>query len=778
MEYLLKASAVIALFYLCFFILLKKETFFQHNRWFLLIGLVIALLFPLIVIPVYIPSELVIIQETAFIPSTPSNFVVTHPEAEFDWYQLIPIVYGIGLAVFLIQFIVQFSSLILLLGKNQKQKEQQYTYVIVDNKISPFSFFKWIVYNPESYKAQDLQLILTHEKVHASQLHSIDILFTQMACIVFWFNPLIWLYRKEVRQNLEYIADSKTQVLTKTKKEYQHLLLKTGVANHSILLSNNFYNSSIKKRILMLNKSRSNKKNLWKYTLMLPILAGLLMSMNRETVYIETEIDTQINNNTIENLHTITEIKDSVTNDSFKVKFTKNMTNKGFDKMKTWLKSKNVMMTIKRLKRNNKNEISNINIDFKAENGKTNYNAKDKNGIKPFEFRMDDNGSFGVEVIQNDDHVKGAYIIEESSKKNRFKNYSYDYDSLDIKKQDSTYFNSPISKHNTLSNDLKIIKESKDTIYTITMDSLEIERLTNEKSDFYYEDGTKPKTIDKEITIHQSITQKSYYNTKQNYFKTPEPLIIANGKLVTSEYLKSINPNDIESMTVLKGKNAIKTYGEKGENGVIIITTKQLKNTQNTSTNENQTPNEDKYLYILDGKEISKSELKKVYSLETVSSLKVLKEKEAKKKYGDKGKHGVVEVISKNSNNSSNRKTYNFTSEQEASKKDNPWKVRTEVNRLRFTDDEDPSKNANIAYISKFTSDQALEDHKVNLKAVGITVNYSKLKRNKAGEITSIKINLKDKENRKSSATWNVNEGIPNIEFGIYENTLIARTKQ
>ena len=198
MEYLLKASAVIALFYLCFYVFLKKETFFQHNRWFLLIGLVIALLFPLIVIPVYITVEPIVVPETLmYFENTTPNLVSL--ETIFDWTSLLPILYGIGFTVFLIQFIFQFGSLVLLLMKNPKHKDELFTYVIVQNKISPFSFFKWIVYNPHTFEKDELNLILTHEKVHAKQLHSIDILLTQMACVVFWFNPLIWLYRSRLQ---------------------------------------------------------------------------------------------------------------------------------------------------------------------------------------------------------------------------------------------------------------------------------------------------------------------------------------------------------------------------------------------------------------------------------------------------------------------------------------------------------------------------------------------------------------------------------------------------
>ena len=87
-----------------------------------------------------------------------------------------------------------------------------------------------------------------------------------------------------------------------------------------------------------------------------------------------------------------------------------------------------------------------------------------------------------------------------------------------------------------------------------------------------------------------------------------------------------------------------------------------------------------------------------------------------------------------------------------------------------------PSKNGTLAYITKLASDEVLEMHKINLKKFGIQVKYNKLKRNKAGEITSIKITIKNEKGAQSSATWKVDDGIPSIEFGETEGSLIART--
>lgn len=655
MEYLLKASVVIAIFYLCFFVLLKKETFFQHNRWFLLMGLLIALVFPLIVIPVYIPIEPIAFQETVFAQNMASNFVIATPKPSFNWLNLLPILYSIGVAVFFIQFIFQFGSLASLLLKNPKAKDGIYTYVIVKSKISPFSFFKWIVYNPESYKGDELQLILTHEKVHAKQMHTIDLIFTQLACVVFWFNPLIWLYRKEVRQNLEYIADFETQTQSETKKEYQHLLLKTGVANHDISLRTNFYNSSIKKRIFMLNKSRSNRKNKLKYLLMLPLLAGLLISMNTEDVYIESETIKKIDENKIEDKDK-ERLNKSITFESIKVKFTNKMSDESLDEKKAWLKSKNVIMTIKHLKRNSKNEISEINIDFKTKNGSANYNVKEQNGIKPFYFKMEDDGSFSVGTFQKEEQIKETIMVH--------------------------------GLKEAIANG-----KSNDTLY-FKIDSSEVRRLSKEKNDVYYEGGKTIKLINsEEVIIHQP--EKAYKNITYQSSKNPKPLIIVDGKEVSSDSLKKIDSNNIESVTVLKDEKAIETYGEKGKNGVIVLKTKD----ENTWTEK-------------------------------------------------------LEVEENNS-----------------------WTTKSELQSVTFIDDEDASKNASIAYISMNSSDEILDTHKANLKKIGITVKYSKLKRNKANEITSIKISLDDNNGSKSSANWKSNKGIPNIEFGKSEGSLFARTK-
>ena len=107
--------------------------------------------------------------------------------------------------------------------------------------MSPFSFFNWIVYNPAQFSSIELEQIITHEKVHANQKHSLDILLTHISTIVLWFNPFIWFFSNVLKQNLEFIADKETPKQTSSKKSYQYTLLKTSMPSHQLALSNSFY---------------------------------------------------------------------------------------------------------------------------------------------------------------------------------------------------------------------------------------------------------------------------------------------------------------------------------------------------------------------------------------------------------------------------------------------------------------------------------------------------------------------------------------------------------
>ena len=150
--------------------------------------------------------------------------------------------------------------------------------------MTPFSFFSYIVYNPALHTLEELEMILAHEEIHAGQRHSIDILITQIVLALHWCNPLAWLYKQSLEQNLEYIADAHAIQHINNPQQYQRTLVKVSSPSFKPALTNQFYQSFIKKRIVMLNTPQSRKHNLWKLALVLPLLSFFLYSFNVKEV--------------------------------------------------------------------------------------------------------------------------------------------------------------------------------------------------------------------------------------------------------------------------------------------------------------------------------------------------------------------------------------------------------------------------------------------------------------------------------------------------------------
>lgn len=152
-----------------------------------------------------------------------------------------------------------------------------------DNK-NPFSFFSWIFITPNLYDKEDLLQILTHEQTHARQLHSLDRLIAEFVTIFFWFNPFAWLLKQEVRTNLEHLADAKVLESGVQTQLYQYSLLRLC---HQVTLNklvDNFNISQFKRRIIMMNVNKSNRKSLIRYALFLPVAGLLLISSNAQAV--------------------------------------------------------------------------------------------------------------------------------------------------------------------------------------------------------------------------------------------------------------------------------------------------------------------------------------------------------------------------------------------------------------------------------------------------------------------------------------------------------------
>jgi hypothetical protein len=277
--YLLKSSGLIAMFYLAYHFMVRKETFFSGNRWFLMTGLLTSLLLPFYFVKkiVWIERPKIQLPDIAAYTPPSAQHLTAAPVAEaFDWTQLIWIGYALIAVVLIAKIVIGLLSLYRMLYKQQVIKKENFKLINLNNNVAPFSFFNYIVYNAELYTDEELQSILLHEKIHSKEKHSADVLIAELFCALFWFNPFTWLYKKAITQNLEYIADQKATEQLDDKKSYQHALLKVVSNQNCLPITNNFYQSLIKKRIIMLNQNQSSKRNLWKYIVVIPSLIAFV----------------------------------------------------------------------------------------------------------------------------------------------------------------------------------------------------------------------------------------------------------------------------------------------------------------------------------------------------------------------------------------------------------------------------------------------------------------------------------------------------------------------
>ena len=401
--YFLKANGLIILFYLMYVVFLRKETFFVSNRWYLIVGLVLSLILPLITFTKTIWVDPIPIQEsfeeiTPIITTTDATPILENP---LDWALILTTAYIMISMLIVMKITFELISFFNKIRKHQKQKETNFTLIHSDTTDNPFSFFHYIVINPNRFSEEEFQHILTHESIHVKQKHSVDVLLGKLFCAFFWVNPIVWLYRKAMLQNLEFIADSETFKQIENKYEYQKTLLKVVTHQHDLSITNQFYQSLIKKRIVMLHTNQSNKKNVWKYATILPLLVGFFFMFQIETVAQVKEVTwNSINsNNSLERIELI---------------ITKNTTDAEIKKETELLKKEyNIELKISKIKRNKENEI--IALDAKFEDSdKTSgkISIKGDKPIEPIRFfkEINDNGNGNIGFDRNNNSTVFANI--------------------------------------------------------------------------------------------------------------------------------------------------------------------------------------------------------------------------------------------------------------------------------------------------------------------------------------------------------------------------------
>lgn len=559
--YLIKVNVALLIFCLGYYLVLRHLTFYTLNRIYLVTAIVFSTLYPKINLSAYInrhqeiarPIQVVIVNW-----QQPVSNVVVHNQ----WYWL-QLVFWIGVCLFGIRLLTQLLSLYRLHKNSEPAQLHQYMIRVIKGNINPFSFWRNIYINPGNHPPHELKAILAHEQIHVNQWHTLDILLSELSAIFYWFNPGIWLMKKAIRENIEFITDRKILQKGMDSKAYQYSLINVNFGAQSNAIVNHFNISTIKKRIIMMNAKRSSSVNLTRYVFLIPAVMLLLLIFSVS----KAELNGKVARGSAS-------VVKAIKAAAIKIGFPYGQMQHQTPMIKTDSLPKNTSkpakidtskkLTVKVIRKDGEapqiyiNGVKSTEQDLQKLGPDKVAAMYVKKGMKP--------GSINIFTKGNGTTVFNGYadidtLIKTTSGKGNVKRI--------IIKRDTNFTATGHGSH---------VKNNSYS-YTIT----DGDTLKNGQpgtviiKDFKIRTGGGVADSDMIAMGPPAIVVRGYGSSsgssKIDHFS--DKLIILNGKEVTQKQFKKVSAADIESISVLKGRAATDKYGDKGKNGVLIITTKK-----------------------------------------------------------------------------------------------------------------------------------------------------------------------------------------------------------
>lgn len=291
--YLLNVSLCLLVFLLFYGGLLRYATFFGLNRYYLVLGIIASFIIPGITISgVTQPYDLSLTSniETTWIETTysvPAGRPDIGVDTGITYTLILSVIYFVGVFIVLIRLLLWIARYVRLITSHEVRHVDNIP-VISISQPQAFTFFNVIILPDHEVDPA----ILAHEKVHVTQCHWVDLLLIELTCVVLWFNPFVFLYRKAIKLQHEYLADSHTIESGVTMENYLHCLLSQLQLENSFVLINKFHSHPIKNRIMMMTKTRTPMKFKSVYLLLIPVLCLLLVAFSSKQVAFTPEIVT------------------------------------------------------------------------------------------------------------------------------------------------------------------------------------------------------------------------------------------------------------------------------------------------------------------------------------------------------------------------------------------------------------------------------------------------------------------------------------------------------
>ena len=286
--YILKSAVCLAIFYLFYRLLLSKETFHRFNRMALLGVMLLSCLLPLVKVTVEqaspVNAQVMSMEDLLLMYQWNSEAVVEEGSRPFHWQEGLVLVYFVGLFFVIVRHLWSLGRMLYLIRHSRCERlDNGIRLVVHRRKLAPFSWMRYIVISETDLKESGHH-ILVHEMAHIHYRHSWDLLLTEACAWLQWFNPAIWLLKQELQNIHEYEADEEVLRQGINAKEYQMLLIKKAVGARLYSIANSFNHSSLKKRITMMIRKKSNPWARAKYLYVLPLAAVTVAAFARPEI--------------------------------------------------------------------------------------------------------------------------------------------------------------------------------------------------------------------------------------------------------------------------------------------------------------------------------------------------------------------------------------------------------------------------------------------------------------------------------------------------------------
>ena len=605
--YILKSAACLAVFYLFYKLLMSRDTFHRFNRFALLGLLVLSSVLPLVEVsvnePVGVQETMLTLEQLLLLADVEEGqeTVVAQPATAL-WVRVALLVYLAGIVFFAVRNLWSLGRLGALLRRGRLERVSDYLpgraehvgLVVHDRDIAPFSWMRYIVLSRKDLEENGRE-ILIHELAHIRNRHSWDLLLADLCIFVQWFNPAAWLLKQELQTLHEYEADETVLREGVDARKYQMLLIKKAVGTRLYSMANSFNHSSLKKRITMMLKEKSNPWARVKYLYVLPLAALAVTAFARPEVSAVTdEISSAKVNDLAEMVKTnlpesvVEAVKDTLPPGVIHVP----------QEVKDDLKGTPVFEVVEQMPEYPDGGMAGLMEYFKK-------NMRYPEAAKEAGMQ----GRVTVQFIVNKDgSISGAKVL---------RSVEPDFDAEAIRLVNA------MPKWKPGMQDGKPVAVK----YTVPVK--------------FMLDELNEKVRQKNLAIIMEETSAAAYS---------DMLILVDGREVTPEILQALNPSRIQSFSILKDPSEILANytTDKSKKSVMLVTLKkeEPKPLAGTVATIRVSDNAQKALVVIDDKVSDEATLKSL-SPDQIESVTVLKSQAAVSLYGEAGKKGVLYVRTK-----------------------------------------------------------------------------------------------------------------------------------